>query len=156
MADSYHIIDGQVVPFHGGRKDTNTGEWRDATPLELQLQEQLAAAEEALAEAAAALEAAREDAGMRRFADMLLGGLNDIQDALGFTDEDKLCANGSEEMVAEIAELREDAERYRWLRLRLAGAEHVAELVEFNTDMHPELPDNVDAAIDAAREARNG
>ena len=61
MADSYHIIDGQVVPFHGGRKDTNTGAWRDATPLELQLQEQLAAAEEALAEAAAALEAARED-----------------------------------------------------------------------------------------------
>ena len=53
MADSYHIIDGQVVPFHGGRKDTNTGAWRDATPLELQLQEQLAAAEEALAEAAA-------------------------------------------------------------------------------------------------------
>lgn len=62
MADSYHIIDGQVVPFHGGRKDTNTGAWRDATPLELQLQEQLAAAEEALAEAAAVLEAAREDA----------------------------------------------------------------------------------------------
>lgn len=43
-----------------------------------------------------------------------------------------------------------DEVRYRWLRLRLAGAEHVAELVEFNTGMHPELPGNVDAAIAAA------
>ena len=62
MADSYHIIDGQVVPFHGGRKDTNTGAWRDATPMELQLQAELCAAERALEETAAALESAREDA----------------------------------------------------------------------------------------------
>ena len=62
MADSYHIIDGQVVPFHGGRKDTNTDAWRDATPMELQLQSKLCAAEQALEEAADALEAAREDA----------------------------------------------------------------------------------------------
>lgn len=49
-----------------------------------------------------------------------------------------------------------DEVRYRWLRLRLAGAEHVAELVEFNTGMHPELPGNVDAAIDAAIAAAEG
>ena len=43
-----------------------------------------------------------------------------------------------------------DAERYRWLRMRLAGEGHVFELVEYNADMHPELPRAVDAAIDAA------
>lgn len=42
MADSYDIVDGQVIPFHGGRRDTNTGTWRDATPLELGQQEQIA------------------------------------------------------------------------------------------------------------------
>src|SRR5690606_17121518 len=74
-----------------------------------------------------ALEAAREDAScMHRFAGMLLGGMNDIQDALGFTDEDKLCANGSAEIVAEIAELREDAERYRALRDALLDDESEA------------------------------
>jgi len=41
MADSYHIIDGKVVPYSGGRKCNDTDAWRDATPLELQLQEQL-------------------------------------------------------------------------------------------------------------------
>ena len=41
MADTYHIIDGQVVPYSGGRRCNDTSAWRDATPLELQLQEQL-------------------------------------------------------------------------------------------------------------------
>ena len=41
MADSYHIIDGKVVPYCGGRKCNDTDAWRDATQLELQLQEQL-------------------------------------------------------------------------------------------------------------------
>ena len=63
MADSYHIIDGQVVPFHGGRKDTNTDAWRDATPLELQLQEQLAEYEHATAAKDAEIEALRAEVG---------------------------------------------------------------------------------------------
>lgn len=42
----------------------------------------------------------------KRFAEMLLGILNDVQDELGFTDEDKLCANGSAEIVAEIRGLK--------------------------------------------------
>lgn len=45
----------------------------------------------------------------RRFADMLIGILGDVQDELGFTDEDKLCANGSAEIVAAIRELKERA-----------------------------------------------
>lgn len=36
MADSYHINDNdQVVPYSGGRMDTSTDSWRDATELEL-------------------------------------------------------------------------------------------------------------------------
>lgn len=35
MADSYHIIDGKVIPFSGGRKCNDTDAWRDATQLEL-------------------------------------------------------------------------------------------------------------------------
>ena len=61
MADSYHIIDGQVVPYYGGRKGTDTDAWRDATPLELQLQEQLAESERATAAQAAEIEALRAE-----------------------------------------------------------------------------------------------
>lgn len=57
MADSYHIIDGQVVPFNGGRVCNNTDAWRDATPLELQLQEQLEEHEHTIAAQAAEIEA---------------------------------------------------------------------------------------------------
>ena len=53
MADSYHIIDGKVIPFSGGRKCNDTGAWRDATPLELQLQEQLEEYEHTIAAQAA-------------------------------------------------------------------------------------------------------
>lgn len=42
MADSYSIIDGQVVPYSGGRKDTDTTSWRDATELEIEQQEYIA------------------------------------------------------------------------------------------------------------------
>ena len=94
-----------------------------------------------------ALEAAREDAScMHRFAGMLLGGMNDIQDALGFTDEDKLCANGSAEIVAKIRELREDAERWRALR-EMDGVAIYALLGDCD-GIHPE---QADAAIDQAR-----
>ena len=36
MADSYHIRGDQVVPYSGGRLNTCTDSWRDATDLELQ------------------------------------------------------------------------------------------------------------------------
>ena len=45
----------------------------------------------------------------RRFADMLVGILGEVQDELGFTDEDKLCANGSAEIIAAIRDLKERA-----------------------------------------------
>ena len=85
-----------------------------------------------------------------RFTAMLIGIIVDVQDALGFTDEDKECSNGSLEIVDAINELRKEASRYRWIRDRIAGKEHVAELVEYNHDAHPELRDEVDAAIDSA------
>lgn len=59
MADSHHIIDGKVVPYSGGRKCNDTDAWRDATPLELQLQEQLEEYEHANAAQAAEIEALR-------------------------------------------------------------------------------------------------
>lgn len=66
MADSYHIIDGHVVPYCGGRKCNDTDAWRDATPLELQLQEQLAESENAIAAQAAKIEALRAEVGAMR------------------------------------------------------------------------------------------
>ena len=42
MADSYSIIDGQVVPYSGGRMNTDTDSWRDATDLEMEQQEYIA------------------------------------------------------------------------------------------------------------------
>ena len=50
-------------------------------------------------------ERARDD----RFTAMLIGIIADVQDALGFTDEDKECSNGSLEIVAAIRELKEQA-----------------------------------------------
>ena len=42
MADSYSIFDGQVVPYSGGRMNTDTDSWRDATDLEMEQQEYIA------------------------------------------------------------------------------------------------------------------
>lgn len=42
MADSYGIIDGQVVPYSGGKMHTDTNSWRDATDLELEQQKYIA------------------------------------------------------------------------------------------------------------------
>ena len=50
-------------------------------------------------------ERARDD----RFTAMLIGIIADVQAALGFTDEDKECSNGSLEIVAAIRELKEQA-----------------------------------------------
>ena len=61
MADSYHIIDGKVIPFSGGRKCNDTGAWRDATPLELQLQEQLEEYENTIAAQSAEIDALRAE-----------------------------------------------------------------------------------------------
>lgn len=55
--------------------------------------------------AASVSERARDD----RFTAMLIGIIADVQDALGFTDEDKECSNGSLEIVAAIRELKEQA-----------------------------------------------
>lgn len=49
---------------------------------------------------------------------------------------------------AEIAAAVRDAKRYGWLRDRLAGADHVLELVGYNHDMYPGLRGEVDEAID--------
>jgi len=60
MADSYLIIDGVVVPYSGGRKCNDTDAWRDATPLELQMQEQLAEHEHTIATQEDEIKALRE------------------------------------------------------------------------------------------------
>lgn len=44
-----------------------------------------------------------------RFAEMLVGILADIQNELGFSDEDVECSNGSVEIVAAIRELKQQA-----------------------------------------------
>ena len=41
MSDSEYLIDGQVIPYWGGRKDTDTAAWRDATDLELKQQAEI-------------------------------------------------------------------------------------------------------------------
>lgn len=41
MADSYQIINDQVVPYSGGRMHTNTACWRDASELELEQQQRI-------------------------------------------------------------------------------------------------------------------
>lgn len=47
MADSYHINDNdQVVPYSGGKMNTSTDSWRDATELELTQRAEIAALEE--------------------------------------------------------------------------------------------------------------
>ena len=63
MADSHHIIDGKVVPYSGGRKCNDTDAWRDATPLELQLQEQLEEYERTTDAQEAEIEALRAEVG---------------------------------------------------------------------------------------------
>ena len=42
MSDSYELVDGQVIPYRGGRRSINTDTWRDATDFELYLQSELA------------------------------------------------------------------------------------------------------------------
>lgn len=44
-----------------------------------------------------------------RFAEMLVGILNDVQAELGFSDEETECSNGSAEIVAAIRELKQQA-----------------------------------------------
>lgn len=48
MADSEHIIDGKVVPYCGGRMNTDTNSWRDATEIELWQEQRIANLEDAL------------------------------------------------------------------------------------------------------------
>jgi len=70
---------------------------------------------------------------------------------LAFADEE------SEEKDAEIARLREDAERYRWLRPRLDGFDvdicknGLGVVFRFPENTRVGVGDSLDAAIDAAR-----
>lgn len=48
MADSYSIINNQVVPYIGGRMNTDTESWRDLTDLEVEQQERITQLETAL------------------------------------------------------------------------------------------------------------
>lgn len=50
MADSYQIIDDEVIPYSGSRKDTDTNSWRDATTIELDQQERIRKLEFALSD----------------------------------------------------------------------------------------------------------
>lgn len=50
MADSYEIIEDQVVPYSGGRMHTDTTSWRDASELELSQQKRIVDLENALSE----------------------------------------------------------------------------------------------------------
>lgn len=56
------------------------------------------------------------------------------------------------DMAKRMEAAERDAGRYRWLRVRLAGAAHVNELEEYNQTMHSGLASDVDAAIDATQE----
>jgi len=80
MADSYHIIDGQVVPYSGGRQCNDTNAWRDATPLELQLQEQLTESEHVIAAQAAEIEALQAEIERlrREFREWMCDGCNTV------------------------------------------------------------------------------
>ena len=83
-------------PLAQGGVDTSTNEAWAA-----RAQEKIATMDAA----ASVSERARDD----RFTAMLIGIIADVQDALGFTDEDKECSNGSLEIVAAIRELKEQA-----------------------------------------------
>jgi hypothetical protein len=57
--------------------------------------------------------------------------------------------------AAKYAEMERDADRYRWLRDRLSGRDHIMGLVEYNHNFHTELRSEVDTAIDAAIAAQD-
>lgn len=56
-----------------------------------------------------------------------------------------------EELTAQLAEHKADAERYRWIRLRIGGAEAIADDFKWEYQSGECLAQEVDAAIDAAR-----
>lgn len=90
----------------------------------------------------------------QRFTELLLSVINDVQNELGFSDEDKECSNGSAEIVDAIRELKagvRNAERYQWLR-SLDGSCDAAACVNFNLgfDWQEAHGVELDAAIDAA------
>lgn len=60
-------------------------------------------------DALAARPAEQQGAVDRRLTELLLSVINDVQDELGFNDEDKECSNGSAEIVAAIRELKDAA-----------------------------------------------
>jgi len=48
MADSYQIVNDQVVPYSGGRMHTDTTSWRDASELELEQMQRIQELEDAI------------------------------------------------------------------------------------------------------------
>jgi hypothetical protein len=56
---------------------------------------------------------------------------------------------GDVSVYEQMRRMAKDAARYRWLRSRIAGRDHVAELVELNDEGGRLLSEN-DAAIDTA------
>ena len=89
MADSYLIIDGVVVPYSGGRKCNDTDAWRDATPLELQMQEQLAEHEHTIATQEDEIKALREAlTALKAENETLRTALKDADNELDWLDED--------------------------------------------------------------------
>jgi hypothetical protein len=62
---------------------------------------------------------------------------------------------GDVSVYEQMRRMAKDAARYRWLRSRIAGRDHVAELVELNDEGGRLLSEN-DAAIDTAMRAGEG
>lgn len=108
--------------------------------------------------AASVSERARDD----RFTAMLIGIIADVQDALGFTDEDKECSNGSLEIVAAIRELKEQALTQKRACATCGGRGEIgghvgqtAETFDYVTEPCPECTTPQPSA-DAVREVQDG
>lgn len=85
--------------------------------------------------------------------DDLIERLRDPPSVHEFDGERLLYALCSEAAAA-LESAREDAERYRWLRMRIGGREHVEDEFRYEYQDGEELAREVDAALDAEREGR--
>lgn len=94
MNITQEMLDAGIAAMIEFRK--SGGDWTDKP----------AHAVEAVLQAALSVESAPLD---QRFTQMLVSIINDTQDALGFTDEEKECSNGSLEILTAIRDLKEQA-----------------------------------------------
>lgn len=77
-----------------------------------------------------------------------------LRDRADAHNGDRLCDEAADlidRLTAERDALRADAERYRWVRLRIAGREAVEDDFKWEYESGECLAQEVDAAIDAAR-----